>query len=133
MGLIFGLAFSANAADVCNPRDFQGPYGFQLTGETTVSGDPQPAASLGRLVFDGDGGVSGTSSVKFAGLLLGNPVTGTYEARTDCGVLEPAGRFRRLPAFQRRRDAGRRPRAVQADRSWRRSGGAPGSHSGARM
>ena len=86
LGLIFGLAFSANAADYCNPRDFLGTYGFQLTGETTISGEPQPAATLGRLVFDEDGGVSGTSSVKFAGLLLGNPVTGTYEAHRNCSV-----------------------------------------------
>jgi len=86
LALIFGLALSARAADVCNPRDLQGPYGFQLTGETTISGEPQPAVSLGRLVFDDSGGVSGTSSVKFAGLLLGNPVTGTYEARANCTV-----------------------------------------------
>jgi hypothetical protein len=83
---ICGLAVSARAADVCNPRDLQGTYGFQLTGETNISGGTKPAVSLGRLVFDGDGGVTGSASVKYAGLLLGNPVTGTYEARTDCSV-----------------------------------------------
>lgn len=83
---ICGLALSAYAADVCNPRDVQGTYGFQIAGETAISGASQPAVSLGRLTFDANGGVSGTSSVKFAGLLLGNPVTGTYESHADCTV-----------------------------------------------
>ncbi|HTT65973.1 MAG TPA: hypothetical protein VMG35_29185 [Bryobacteraceae bacterium] len=81
---LFGLSLCA--ADVCNPTNLQGPYGFQLSGTTAISGDTQPAASLGRIVFDGQGGISGYSSVMFAGLLLGNPVTGTYEARPDCTV-----------------------------------------------
>ena len=57
-----------------------GAYGFQLSGQTTISGEAQPAAGVGRLVLDGQEGVTGASSVKYAGLLLGNPVTGTYEA-----------------------------------------------------
>lgn len=83
---ISAFALSARADDVCNPPGFQGPYGFELTGETTISGQPKPATSLGRLVFDGSGGVSGTSSAMYTGLLLGNPVTGTYQAHTDCTV-----------------------------------------------
>ena len=75
---------SLYAADVCNPNDLQGPYGFQLSGQTTISGESQPVTSLGRIVFDGHGVIGGYSSVMFAGLLLGNPVTGTYESHTDC-------------------------------------------------
>lgn len=86
LALSSGLALRAGAADYCNPRDLQGAYGFQLTGETRISGGPKPAVTLGRLDFDGEGGVRGTSSVKYAGLLLGNPVTGTYESHTDCTV-----------------------------------------------
>jgi len=86
LALISALPLSTRAAGPCNPRDLEGTYGFQLTGETTISGDTKPAVSLGRLLFDDSGGVSGTSSAKFAGLLLGNPVTGTYEVRTDCTV-----------------------------------------------
>ena len=74
------------AADVCNPRNFQGTYAFQLSGETRISGQPKPAASIGRLVFDGTGSVSGYSSTQFAGYLQGNPTTGSYEARTDCSI-----------------------------------------------
>ncbi len=84
--LVFLLGLPLCAADVCNPLDFQGPYGFQISGDTTISGASQPVTSLGRIAFDGQGGISGYSSVMFAGLLLGNPVTGTYEARADCTV-----------------------------------------------
>lgn len=79
-----GLA--AQAADVCNPADLLGPYVFQLTGSTEIAGTPKPTASLGRLSFDGRGGLSGTASATFQGLLLGNPVTGSYEAKSDCSV-----------------------------------------------
>jgi len=73
-------------AEVCNPTDLQGPYGFQLSGETTISGQSKPVANIGRLVLAGDGGISGYSTVMFDGYLLGNPVTGTYEARWDCTI-----------------------------------------------
>jgi hypothetical protein len=76
----------ADAADVCDPRVLTGPYVFQMAGSTTISGTPQPAVSLGRIVFDGSGKITGTSSVTFSGVLLGNPVTGTYEAHPDCSV-----------------------------------------------
>jgi hypothetical protein len=77
---------SALAADVCNPADLVGPYAFQLTGSTDISGTPKPTVSLGRMTFDGQGGLSGTASATFSGLLLGNPITGSYEAKTDCSV-----------------------------------------------
>jgi hypothetical protein len=59
---------------------------------TTISGNPQPTVSVGRVVFDGSGfngtsgKLSGTSSAMFSGLLLGNPVTGTYETKPDCSI-----------------------------------------------
>jgi hypothetical protein len=77
----------AHAADVCNPADLVGPYAFQLMGLTDISGPPRPTVSLGRVVFDGQGGLSGTASAMFRGLLLGNPVTGSYEAQSDCSVI----------------------------------------------
>jgi len=57
-------------ADVCNPNDLQGSYGFQLSGETATSGDSKPVANLGRIVLARDGGISGYSTVMFAGFLL---------------------------------------------------------------
>ena len=80
------LVAIAALADVCNPADLQGAYGFQLTGTTTIGSQPQPVVTVGRLVFAGDGSVTGVSSVSFTGLYLGNPVTGKYEARADCSV-----------------------------------------------
>jgi hypothetical protein len=44
-------------------------------------------AVLARLVFDGEKSIAGYSSVNFNGLLLGNPVTGTYEVKPDCTML----------------------------------------------
>lgn len=87
----FGLALllavpgiPARAADVCSTKDLHGAYGFQLTGETTISGTATPVAGVARIVFEEEGSLSGSSSVNFNGLLLGNPVTGTYEIRPDC-------------------------------------------------
>ena len=76
----------AQAAALCNPADLVGPYAFQLSGSTTISGTAKPTASLGRIVFDGHGKLSGTASATFDGFLLGNPVTGSYEAKSDCSV-----------------------------------------------
>jgi hypothetical protein len=81
------LAASAQAITVCNPAQLQGAYGFQLSGRTTISGDSKPVVGIGRVEFDGKGAVSGVSSVNFAGYFLGNPVTGKYEAETDCTIV----------------------------------------------
>jgi hypothetical protein len=78
---------AAQPAGVCNPVDLSGPYAFQLTGSTDISGTPKPAVSLGLISFNDRGSLSGTASVTFRGLLLGNPVTGTYEAKPDCSVV----------------------------------------------
>jgi hypothetical protein len=78
---------AAQAVGVCNPADLVGPYAFQLSGSTEISGTPQPTVSLGRIAFDGSGNLSGTVSATFSGLLLGNPVTGSYEAKSDCSVI----------------------------------------------
>jgi hypothetical protein len=80
------LAVPACAADACDPAKLEGAYGFQLSGHTTISGDSKPVVSVGRLVFDGHGVLSGYSSVNFAGYFLGNPVTGAYEAHDDCSI-----------------------------------------------
>jgi hypothetical protein len=86
IALSAALSASAWCADVCDPAKLQGAYGFQLSGHTTISGDSTPVVSVGRIVFDGQGGVSGYSSINFSGFFLGNPVTGKYEAHTDCAI-----------------------------------------------
>jgi hypothetical protein len=84
--LAAALAVPACAADACDPAKLEGAYGFQLSGHTTISADSKPVVSVGRLVFDGHGVLSGYSSVNFAGYFLGNPVTGAYEAHDDCTI-----------------------------------------------
>ena len=84
LALIFGTPVTRGA--VCDANAFQGPYGFSLTGTTTIGGPARPIAVLGRLVLDGSGNLTGISSATFTGLTLGNPVRGTYEAHWDCSV-----------------------------------------------
>jgi hypothetical protein len=75
------------AANVCGESEVLGPYGAQTSGITQIAaGVPKPAVTLARLVFKDDKTVSGYSSVNFDGLLLGNPVTGTYEVKSDCTI-----------------------------------------------
>ena len=84
--LLLASAAVAYSAPRCNEQNLAGPYGLQLWGETLISGNPAPAAAIARLVFDGQKNVSGYSSVNFNGLLLGNPVTGSYELNPDCSM-----------------------------------------------
>ena len=84
-----------HAADVCNPANFPGAYGFLLSGTATITGEAKPVVSVARVVFDDSGKVSGTSSVNFRGLLLGNSVTGDYALTSDCSLTwklqDPSG------------------------------------------
>jgi hypothetical protein len=80
------LALSVGHAAVCDPKAFHGAYGLSLTGATTIGGPARPVAVVGRLVLDDSGNLSGISSASFTGLILGNQVTGKYEAQTDCSV-----------------------------------------------
>ncbi|HWC97458.1 MAG TPA: hypothetical protein VG456_11925 [Candidatus Sulfopaludibacter sp.] len=84
--LLLAAVYQAHSALVCDPQKFAGSYGVQLSGTTTISGEIKPVAAISRLVFDGKGSVSGYSSVNFTGLLLGNPVNGSYQAGTDCSL-----------------------------------------------
>jgi hypothetical protein len=85
--LAMAACIAPATGQVCNPRELQDAYGFQFSGTTTISGQPQPVVSLGRLEFDAAGEVSGTAWVNFAGYLLGNPVTGTYKLAEDCSIV----------------------------------------------
>jgi len=84
--ILMAMLSIACTADACNPRDFHGIYGFQLNGTTTIGSQPQPVVSVGRLDFDGTGGVSGVISLSFTGLYLGNPATGMYDSHEDCSM-----------------------------------------------
>src|SRR5436190_6840285 len=74
-------------AQMCTGRTISGPYGLQLSGNVTISGTEAPAAALATVNLSDDGKITGYSSVNFDGLLLGNPVTGTYELNPDCVLV----------------------------------------------
>jgi hypothetical protein len=82
LGLVSGSVI--HGVNVCSETEVQGPYGAQFSGITWIAGTPKPAVGLARLVFNPDKAISGYSSVSFDGMLLGNPVTGTYEIKSDC-------------------------------------------------
>jgi len=86
--LLFASIFALHVthAAVCDPEVLRGPYGFSLTGTTTIGGTTRPVAVVGRLVLDDSENLSGISSASFTGLILGNQVTGKYEAHRDCSV-----------------------------------------------
>jgi len=84
---VLSIATAGYAADACDLTSLRGPYGFQLSGDTTISGESKQVVSLGRIVLGDGGALSGSSSVMFVGYLLGNPVTGSYEIRTDCTMI----------------------------------------------
>jgi hypothetical protein len=102
---------AAATAQVCSRTDLSGAYGFRLAGTSTIAGTPKPIAAVGRLVFE-SGRITGTSSVNFDGLFLGNPVTGTYAFQeANCSIT-----------FELQDDSG----------AWQRFGGtlAPGGQRG---
>jgi hypothetical protein len=87
--LLFAVLLESRfATAACDPKDFAGSYGFLLTGTTTIGGrgEARPVAVVGRLALDGWGTARSTSSAAFTGIVLGNPATGTYEAKSDCSV-----------------------------------------------
>jgi len=80
------LALPAAHGEVCDPKAFHAVYGLSLTGATSIGASNRPVAVVGRLVLEDGGNLSGVSSASFTGLILGNGVTGKYEAQTDCSV-----------------------------------------------
>lgn len=84
--IVAALLGFPGSAQVCGNFDLSGAYGFQLSGSSTIAGNPKPMAAIGRLEFQTEGKIGGTSSVNFGGLFLGNPVTGTYRQAADCSI-----------------------------------------------
>ena len=122
VALAAAMAAPVCAADVCNPAKLEGAYGFQLSGPHHDFRRIETRVSVGRLVFDGHGVVSGYSSVNFAGYFLGNPVTGDYETHDDCtltwSLQDDSGAFQH---FSGKLTARRFGGGVSSDRPGRRA------------
>jgi hypothetical protein len=81
------VASSANA-QVCSNQSLKGSFGYTVTGTITKTTGPLiagPFAAVGKLTFDGVGGVKTVRSFNDNGFALrGDPGTGTYTMNKDC-------------------------------------------------
>jgi hypothetical protein len=83
---VLGLAFPAvgQAGVACSNLNLHAAYGFTNTGVLLQNGARLDVASGGRLVYDGQGGVSGTGTLSVNGVVIDGTLTGTYQVNADC-------------------------------------------------
>ena len=83
---VLGLVFPAvgQAGVGCSNLNLHAAYGFTNTGVLLQGGARQDVASVGRLVYDGQGGVSGTGTLSLNGLVIEGTLTGRYQVNADC-------------------------------------------------
>jgi hypothetical protein len=91
---LFFLAIGALAltpmavAQTCSDRSLKGSFGYTVTGTITKSSGPLvagPFVAVGRIVFDGKGGVTTVRSLNDNGYPLQNDSgRGTYTMKSDC-------------------------------------------------
>lgn len=88
---VFSVALAAASpasAQTCSNQSLKGSYGYTVTGSIVTSQGPLvagPFAAVGRIVFDGVGGVQTVRSLSDNGLILTNDSgTGTYSMNSNC-------------------------------------------------
>lgn len=65
----------------CSNKTLNGSYGIYRTGSTSAG----PLAALGIVIFDGNGGSSGSQSISRNGVFTFDvPISGPYEINADC-------------------------------------------------
>ena len=75
----------AHAQTACGPSVFTGSYGYTQSGYAyDAQGNIYIIASTGRMVADGNGGLTGSETVSFDGNILRRTYTGTYTMTEDC-------------------------------------------------
>ena len=75
----------AHAQSACDASTFTGAYGYSESGSAYDSqGNLYILASTGRLVADGNGGLTGTETLSFDGTIVRRQYTGTYTMTGDC-------------------------------------------------
>src|SRR5262245_46474393 len=70
------------AQNSCTDASFQGAFGYTFTGLAGVNA--LPFASVGRLVADGQGNVSGAETQSDNGRISRRNYSGTYTVNADC-------------------------------------------------
>lgn len=78
----------AAQAQICSDLSLKGSFGYTVTGTITSSTGPLiagPFVAVGKITFDGAGGVKTVRSFNDNGFALrGDPGTGTYSMKQDC-------------------------------------------------
>ena len=81
----FSHTRTVHAQTGCDLTSLSGAYGYGLTGYAYDNqGNLYVLASAGRLVADGNGGVTGADTYSFDGSVGKRTYTGTYTMNTDC-------------------------------------------------
>jgi hypothetical protein len=76
---------SVHAQTGCDLTSFSGAYGYNQNGYVYDSqGNLYFLASTGRIVSDGNGGVTGGDTYSFDGTIAKRTFTGTYSMNADC-------------------------------------------------
>jgi hypothetical protein len=75
-------AHSQTTSGGCTNSSLNGTYFYLLTGEVTSGFSPY--AELGKLVLDGQGGVSGQSKASIGGVLRSSSLPGSYAVMGNC-------------------------------------------------
>src|SRR5438067_13132390 len=85
--VVLSLAFGVQAQDKesCSNATRHGSYGFHATGKSFVA--------IGRFAFDGNGGLTGTLSIRVPGTNIGpGEFPATYSVNRECTVKHTWGR-----------------------------------------
>jgi hypothetical protein len=86
----------------CGPKMVRGRYGFTVTG-TQFFAPPTPpvqAVTVGQIVFDGHGGLSGSDVVSLSGQIVPRTLTGNYVVRRDCTIEARVDFLTGTPGFK---------------------------------
>jgi hypothetical protein len=69
----------------CSLKTVQGSYGISTTGWIVAAGPIGPVADVGVITFDGEGGVSQTTTVSLNGMIIPKrtSLNGSYEVNSD--------------------------------------------------
>jgi hypothetical protein len=82
--LLIVVGFSLQAYAQCSNASLNGTFFYTLGGSVKSGATTASYDELGKVVADGNGNLSGTTTTSIAGVLATLPVTGTYTVKSDC-------------------------------------------------
>jgi hypothetical protein len=78
------LEAQSQASAACSNSSLNGTYFYWLTGSLAVGTGVASYAELGKLVADGQGGISGQSNASTGGVLQSFSLSGSYSIQANC-------------------------------------------------